>query len=154
MNDFFVLNFCISDNKSCLEIQFCLAPGYLNILWGCVSERGSPIIFNIPGITPAWNAFTWSSRWDQLIWIKKRPLVWHGTVSWPLLKDYSIHMEVLTISKVLHGFKISPILADLCHIYSHNKDFYLKNRPNEDKNLNRYYSTKVDKGVGGYQNWI
>ena len=33
-------------------------------------------------------------------------------------KYYSGNIKVQKISKLLHGFKISPILADLCHILS------------------------------------
>ena len=73
------------------------------------------------GKTTTWNASTWSSRWGQLIWTKfleQRWLVWYETVSWPLHKDYSNHTEVLKISKLWNGFKISPFLADLCHIFT------------------------------------
>ena len=36
--------------------------------------------FNIPGMIPTWNASSWSSRWDQPIWMIC--LDWRG-VSWP-----------------------------------------------------------------------
>ena len=79
--------------------------------------------FNIPGITPTWNSSTWSSRWGLLIWtsfLDWRRLVWPRTASWPLHKDHSGHTEVFKMSKLRHGFKISPILADLCDMYERN----------------------------------
>ena len=77
--------------------------------------------FNIPGKTTTWNASTWLSRWGELIWttfLDWGRLVWPGTASWPLVKDHSGHTEVLKMSKLWPGFKISPILADLCHLVS------------------------------------
>ena len=76
-------------------------------------------IFYIPGKTITFNVSTWSSRWGPLIWTTSldwRKLVWPWTASWPLHKDHSGHTEVLKTSKLWHGFKFSPILADLCHI--------------------------------------
>ena len=75
--------------------------------------------FNIPWIILNWIAFTWSSRWGQVIWIAFldwRGLLWPGTASWPLHKNHSDYTEVLKILKLWHGFKIFPILADLRHM--------------------------------------
>ena len=77
--------------------------------------------FNILGITPTWNASTWSSRWGQLIWtmfLDCRQHLWsRSTARWLLHKIHSGNTKVLEISKLWHGFKISPILADFCYIY-------------------------------------
>ena len=77
--------------------------------------------FNILRITPTWNASTWSSKWGQLVWTtfldchrQLRP----GTATWLSYKGHSRHTEVMKISKLWHGFKVSPILADLCHMWT------------------------------------
>ena len=48
--------------------------------------------FFILGITPTWNASTWSSSWGQLVWktfLDCRGLLWPGAASWNLHKDHS-----------------------------------------------------------------
>ena len=75
--------------------------------------------FNIPQIAPNCNAYTWSSRWGQLKLMKIldcQGILWPGTASSPIHKSHSISTDMLKISELWHGPKISPILADLCHI--------------------------------------
>ena len=42
-----------------------------------------------------------------------RQHLWPGTESWLIRKDHSGNTKVIKISKLWHGFKIFPILADL-----------------------------------------
>ena len=57
-----------------------------------------------------------------------RQLVWPWTASWPQHKQHSDNTEVLTISKLWHGFKVSTILADLCHKHINRKSRILIKR--------------------------
>ena len=74
--------------------------------------------FHTPGITPTWNACNWSSRWGQVIWMTFLDwlgLLWPGTASWPLHKNYRSNQEVLR-KNIYNWFKIYPILTGMCHM--------------------------------------
>ena len=56
----------------------------VNYVW---MSRKTPLKFNTPGITQAWNATTWSSSYGQLVWMNcldYHGLLSHGRASWVL----------------------------------------------------------------------
>ena len=86
-----------------------------------------PQKFNFHGITPTWNAFPGYP--GGVSWYKKR--FWTAANMCDLgqqgdlyIKYYSVNSLALNISKLWHGFNISPILADLYHMEKiHMKQF-------------------------------
>ena len=109
-----------------MEVQFCLDPGYLTHLLGCVfgkksqglseyafkqgcykcqifvNELKSYLNIQYSWLYPTWNTSTWGFMWVQGVWmtfLDFRRLFWPGTASWPLHRDHFGPTEVLNIKK-------------------------------------------------------
>ena len=91
----------------------------------CTNEPQSFLKIPYSENPPTWNSWNWLSRWGQLMWVTILDCLvplWPGTVNWPLHKSHTGFTELLNISKLWHGFKITPILADLWYLSQHRVD--------------------------------
>ena len=87
--------FCVNEPQSYLKIKYSLDNPNLNRLY-LVIQVGSTGMNKV---------------------LDCRQHLWPGTIRWPLYKHHSGNTKALKIWKLCHGFKISQILANLCHMY-------------------------------------
>ena len=88
---FICLSGCVSKNTKCfINInKIKLITNYENVQ---ISLKATSK-FNFPGMTTTWNAFTWVSRWGQLMkatFLGCRQHLWPGTTKWPPTKKSNL----------------------------------------------------------------
>ena len=66
--------------------------------------------FNIPGITPTWNASTWSSRWGHEVWMTFLDCPGH---LWPEIASWPLHKKSFWLQGGVQNFKIMTWTQDL-----------------------------------------
>ena len=66
--------------------------------------------FNMPGITPTWNASTWSSRWGHEVWMTFLDCPGH---LWPEIASWPLHKKSFWLQGGVQNFKIMTWTQDL-----------------------------------------